>query len=465
MAISFGLMKQKIYQIMMPVVKLLIYRSNKVKIFILFFLIALFPSILFSQEYSGTYILEGYDNPKSRPKGYVRDSSSGGVFQDLIIEINIDKNDDISGVIKPKKFRKGKIVTIKGKLESSNVMTLSFDDDISKKMIFQKHVNKGMLIWVTKKEDWKDHFYEHIAFYKHIDSNFSEVALTTAMNGCSPLANISSAAFKIDKEQLNNDNKLDKNILEMEVYTTKNILKKELENFVANGCLEGGHDCEYYINIPVGTLAYIIQSMRKTGWFKYVEAGLGGCAGAEESFLIVKKSDIMDNNTVSKDKFISYLTKLLNKFLKDTKYKIQEIDIKVSKIPPHPVIYRVRVTGKSEIFLGKKGYWNLFDITFKPTELESNSDNEYSILVTIDRLRESKRSYGNEQPPSESWFTTYLSYEEEGIVAEKLRIALSDSEDKCIYSLHEGYCQAPHVLTGLYYFKSFIPVEQSNDED
>ena len=55
-------------------------------------------------------------------------------------------------------------------------------------------------------------------------------------------------------------------------------------------------------------------------------------------------------------------------------------------------------------------------MTFEAGELIKTKKTEYAVVVTIDRLKSSKRSSGNSSPPDDAYFTRELELSDEAEV-------------------------------------------------
>jgi hypothetical protein len=172
----------------------------------------------------------------------------------------------------------------------------------------------------------------------------------------------------------------------------------------------------------VGTEAYLAKWLRGSGLVEFADLDPGGCDGMDASYFVINRGLLFDFDGFSQAKFEQYIGIRLNDFVsRDDKGKAWQFRLgqpvtKRINIPPYPLAYRTRVYAASEVTRHVPGWWDTFWVTFQPGELIDTKKSEYAVVVTIDRLKSSKRSSGNSSPPDDAYFTRELEPSDEAEV-------------------------------------------------
>jgi hypothetical protein len=174
----------------------------------------------------------------------------------------------------------------------------------------------------------------------------------------------------------------------------------------------------------VGTEPYLAKWMRGSGLFKFADLDPGGCDGMDRSYFAIDRGLLFEGNGLSQEKFGRYIEARLREFAsQDEKGKAWQFRLGQSRmarinlpITPPPVAYRIRVYAASEVTRRAPGWWDTFWVTFEAGELMEVKPPEYPIVVTVDRLKSSKRSAGNSNPPDDAYFTKELELTDEAEV-------------------------------------------------
>jgi hypothetical protein len=334
----------------------------------------------------------------------------------------------VSGQLRPLLGDNSAAVDVRGTNPKDGRLDLTIDFRSGpRKFSFVKKVTGQKIVWQDPQDGSR-------LFYRYLDSPLSEAAMTLSEHECGahyramvaellPQAtndrlnaflatNPQASALAVtyadydEKQQLWTKKK---------TVSLRELLKLQL---TASGPDKVGGQFE----TAVGTEAYLAKWLRQSGLFRFVDLDPVGCDGADRSYFVVDRGLMFDADGLSQPKFEQYIETRLRDFAsrddngKAWQYRVGQPRVTRVNVPPYPLAYRVRLYAASEVTRHVPGWWDAFSLTFGPGELIDTKKADYAIVVTVERLKASKRSAGNSSPPDDAYFSKELTSSDEAEV-------------------------------------------------
>jgi hypothetical protein len=178
---------------------------------------------------------------------------------------------------------------------------------------------------------------------------------------------------------------------------------------------------------PFGTEAYVGKALRESGIFSTVDFDSGGCGVNERTPVTVARDRLYEGTNLSEDLLQKFIDAQLASFAggkvggSSWEFRLGEKTISRLNLPPYRPSYRVKVYAASEVTRKAPGWWDAFYVSFEPGDLLATKGNETALLITVERLQSSKRSSGRTDPPDDTYFSSYLTFQEEATVTTAIR--------------------------------------------
>lgn len=361
--------------------------------------------------------------------GRVTGGDAFSPYQDALLALTISDG-VVTGELRPLLGDDSASVQVQGTNPRDGVLELTINYRPGpKKLSFAKEI-------IGQKIVWRDTDTQHSSgqFYRYLDSPLSDAAMTLSEYECGShyrnlmadfkpgVTNDRLAAFLVGNAQAAALPVIYAVYDEKTQLTTKkktvglgDLLKLMLKS-----------DAGSQFDTVVGTEAYVVKWLRGSGLFASVDIDSGGCDGADRAYFSVDRGLLFDADGLSQPKFEQYIATRLPGFVsQDDKgkawpFRLGQPRVTRVNVPPFPSAYRIRVYAASEITRHVAGWWDAFSVTFEPGELKDTKSAEYAIVVTVERLKASKRSSGNSSPPDDAYFTKDLTPGDEAEVTAAL---------------------------------------------
>jgi hypothetical protein len=354
-------------------------------------------------------------------------------YHDALIALDIS-NGTATGQLRPLLGDRTPPVNVRGTNPRDGVLDLIVDLPAGPKTYrLTKNIVGHKIVWQNLKDSSS-------SFYRYVDSPLSDAALTLGEYECGAQygAMVANLRPQTTNDLLNSFLATDQQASSLpityneydekvQLWTKKtsislgDFLKLQLRRIDGNR-KEEQFQLSGQFEAPVGTEAYVAKWLRRSGLFDFADLDPGGCDGMDASYFVINRGLLFDADGLSQGKFEQYIGIRLNDFVsRDDKGKAWQFRLgqpftKRINIPPYPLAYRTRVYAASEVTRHVPGWWDTFWVTFQPGELIDTKKTEYAVVVTIDRLKSSKRSAGNSSPPDDAYFTKQLELSDEAEV-------------------------------------------------
>jgi hypothetical protein len=364
---------------------------------------------------------------------FVRGGDGFYDYQDALIALDIS-NGTVTGQLRPLLGHRTAPVNVRGTNPQDGVLDLIIDLPAGPKTYkFTKEIVGQKIVWQNLADSSS-------LLYRYLDSPLSDAALTLGEYECGARYRAMIANFRpqATNNQLNAFLATDQQASSLPVtyneydekeqlWTKKtsirlgDFLKLQLSRANANR-EEPQFHAPVQFETPVGTEAYLAKWLRGSGLLERADLDPGGCDGMDASYFVINRGLLFDADGLSQAKFEQYIGIRLNDFVsrndmgKAWQFRLGQPFTKRINIPPYPLAYRTRVYAASEVTRHVPGWWDTFWVTFQPGELIDTKKTEYAVVVTIDRLKSSKRSSGNSNPPDDAYFTRDLELSDEAEV-------------------------------------------------
>ena len=283
-----------------------------------------------------------------------------------------------------------------------------------KKYVFTKSINDNQIEWRTAED--KEYF------FRYFDTPLSEPALTFSQHECGAMYKTLEIKFSANAtaEQLEAFLAQAPEVSSLSVvYTRWNEKKRDLQSGPtksrAQSLREGfkvrDRAESTMVNTPVGAEMYVVQKLRQSGVIAKADLDSGGCGGADRSYFVVGRQFFFDSGSFSQQKFEQYIDERLKGFAQTDRqkvawgYRLGQRKVTRVNVPPYPSSYRIKMYVASEITRQVPGWWDSFSASFEAGELIDTKQSEYAVVVTVERLKTSKRSWGSQAPPDDNYFT------------------------------------------------------------
>jgi hypothetical protein len=342
-------------------------------------------------------------------------------------------------------------VTVNGTNPKDGIIELTFSlPSGPKKYTFSKRIQGQRITWNMEREG--------LSFYRYMASSLSDAALTLSDHECGAAYKSLEAEFKpgVTIARLESFLATDRDVSALPVaYDAGSDARDrpvrkttDLGSRLKQG-LKATSEA-FLFHAPVGVEPYIVKWLRQSGLFKKADLDSGGCGGADRSYFVVNRGLLFDGNGFSQPKFEQYIATRLQEFAsKDERGNMWQFRLgqpRVSRInvPPYPSSYRLRMYTASEITRHVPGWWDAFSVSFEPGELLDTKNTEYAVVVTVERLKASKKSPGNSTPPDDAYFSKELSDSDEAEVTAAISRYFSRRDGGwCVFD-REGYEAEKH---------------------
>lgn len=364
--------------------------------------------------------------------GRIKGGDGFSPYQDALLALTISDG-VVTGELRPLLGDDGASVQVQGTNPRDGVLELTINYRPGpKKLSFAKEI-------IGQKVVWRDTDTQHSTgwFYRYLDSPLSDAAMTLSEYECGSHYRTLMVDFKpgVTGDRLTAF--LAGNAPAATLPVTYAAYDKKTQLWTKKTTVGLGEllklklkptdpDAGSQFDTAVGTEAYVVKWLRGSGLFASVDIDSGGCDGADRAYFAVDRGLLFDADGLSQPKFEQYIATRLPGFVsQDDKGKAWQFRLgqpRVTKVnvPPFPSAYRIRVYAASEITRHVAGWWDAFSVTFEPGELKDTKSAEYAIVVTVERLKASKRSSGNSSPPDDAYFTKDLSPGDEAEVTAAL---------------------------------------------
>ena len=320
----------------------------------------------------------------------------------------------------------------------------------SKKYTFTKRINGQKIGWYNEREG--------LSFYRDADSPLSDAALTLSDHECGAAYRSLELQFKpgITSARIESFLATDRDASALPVAYDVGSDKRDrpvrkttdLGTRLKQGLKDPNE--RFLVHAPVGVEPYLAKLLRKSGLFASVDLDSGGCGGAERSYFVVNRGLLFDGNGFSQPKFEQYVATRLQDFAsRDERgntwqFRLGQPRVTRINVPPYPSSYRIRLYTASEITRRVPGWWDAFSLSLEPGELIDTKNTEYAVVVTVERLKASKKSSGNSNPPDDSYFSKELSDSDEAEVTAAISRYFSRRDGGwCVFD-QEGYEREKH---------------------
>jgi hypothetical protein len=316
-------------------------------------------------------------------------------------------------------------IKVDGTNTTEGFLDLSFHLPAGDRQVVVKKelVGKSQLTWASEGAENK------ISFYRDLRAPFSRSALTLTPRECGPHYKELAVSFAPGASQARLTEFFAKNsdLRDVQVSVYKKFTQQQKGETVEEEKLidtsldrglailyarreEENIDYAQSVHVPVGSEVSVAFRLRQSGLFSSFDLTAGGCGGSERSFFVVKRNFLFSNDEFLREKFISFVEQTLTSFAsKDSKgvawsSLIGQPTIKKITVPPYSSSFRVKMATASEVTRRAPGAWDSFFVSFEPTDLPAIAPDEYGVVVTVERLKLSKRSSGSSVPPDDSYF-------------------------------------------------------------
>jgi hypothetical protein len=381
---------------------------------------------------------------------YRGDNSSPYPWAVLAITIT---NGAVSGQLRPLLGDDTPPVAVSGTNSTEGVLelTIGFPSG-QKKYVFKKSINDNQIEWRTAEGE--------ASFFRYFDTPLSEPALTLSQHECGAMYKTLEIKFSANAtaEQLEAFLAQAPEVSSLPVVYTrwsdKNETFKQVSQSLGASLREGlkarAKPEPTSVNTPVGAETYIVQRLRRSGVIAMADLDSGGCGGADRSYFVVDRQFFFDSGSFSQPKFEQYIDERLKGVAQTDKqnlswrYRLGQRKVTRVNVPPYPSSYRIKMYVASEITRQVSGWWDSFSASFEAGELIDTKQSEYAVIVTVERLKASKRSWGSKMPPDDNYFTQDLSEFDEAEVTAALSKYLSERDGgRCVFDT-EGYEKEKH---------------------
>ncbi len=359
--------------------------------------------------------------------GRIKGGDGFSPYQDALLSLTISDG-IVTGELRPLLGDNSAPVKVQGTNPRDGVieLTIAYRPG-ARKLSFAKKVVGQKVIWEDTQSGglWR--------FYRFLDSPLSDAAMTLSEYECGSEYRNIMGSFKsgVTSDRLsallagNPDAAAMPVTYEVEDPKTHLTTKKKTAPLGAF-LKQRRQDGSFHFDTAVGTEPYLVKWLRGSGLFDMVDIDSGGCDGADRAFFTVDRTLLFEGDRLSQPRFEQYIADRLPGFVardehgKTWQFRLGQPNITKVKVPPYPLAYRIRIYAASEITRGAPGWWDAFSVTFEPGELTETKDKEYAVVITVERLKTSKRSSGNNSPPDDAYFTRELPAEEEAKVTTAL---------------------------------------------
>jgi len=171
-------------------------------------------------------------------------------------------------------------------------------------------------------------------------------------------------------------------------------------------------DDTYEIPIEIGSEVPIVRALRKITFVTFADIDEVGCGGSDREYAVVRKTLLFDGSKFRNNEFKSYiessLERIFSRPINGTKFdsRTSILESGSIRVPPFTMYAKYRAVAASEVTRNYPGEWDMFDITFEPFEPLGTAKSEYGIMLYVENLTSSKRSWGSNSAPGEEQFTT-----------------------------------------------------------
>jgi len=341
--------------------------------------------------------------------------------------------DQVTGELRPLLGASGVPIKVSGTNPSEGRLELAFEGpDGTVKRAFKKHADKWRIEWVAEA---KDPDAPRLLFYRYTDGAFSEAALTFTEGECatpygyvelifpdSTTEEQAAAFFKSHPELAAlptstsswKGDKLKKTRAPMAI-SFRNVLRE----------FRTGKYGSIDIEVPVGSEPYVVQLLRQSG-LAIADLDQGGCGDLERDYFALEDPTLFPSGSVSWPKLESYFETALKNFAgedadgKKWNYRIGQARVVEIRLPTKPTSYHVKMYVASEITRKVPGWWDSFALTLEPFQERTSQQSRIAVVVTVERLKSSKRSWFNASPPDDSYFTKEQGGPEEGEITKAI---------------------------------------------
>jgi len=342
-------------------------------------------------------------------------------------------------------------VAVNGTNPKDGILELTFSlPSGAKKYTFTKRIKGQQIGWYMETEG--------VSFYRYTDSPLSDAALTLSEHECGAAYKSLEAEFKrgVTIAGLESFLATDRDVSALPVaYDAGSDARDrpvrkttDLGSRLKQG-LKGKSE-PFLFHAPAGVEPYLAKWLRKSGLFVKVDLDSGGCGGADRSYFVVNRGLLFDGNGFSQPKFEQYVATRLQEFAsKDDRgttwpFRLGQPRVTRINVPPYPSSYRIRMYTASEVTRRVPGWWDAFSVSLEPGELIDTKNTDYAVVVTVERLKASKKSPGNSNPPDDAYFTKELSEPDEAEVTVAISRYFSRRDGGwCVFD-QEGYEREKH---------------------
>jgi hypothetical protein len=180
-----------------------------------------------------------------------------------------------------------------------------------------------------------------------------------------------------------------------------------------------------YISVPIGSEVYLAQTLRASPLIKEVRLPTSTCAIADARLIVMKKELFLEGGVLSDMSIQSTIEAALATSLQqrppnwkdkeNPRYRLGELKITYSPIPPHMPVVRIVVYADSSVTRRVSGSWDKFNLFASFTDNVANRAEEISAVLSVERLFSISKG-GSTNPPDGSWFKTLLGEDVEATV-------------------------------------------------
>jgi len=359
----------------------------------------------------------------------------------------------VSGQLRPLLGDGTPPVAVSGTNSTEGVLELTMGFPSGQKQyVFKKSIKDSQIEWRTAED--KEYF------FRYFDTPLSEPALTFSQHECGAMYKTLEIKFSANAtaEQLEAFLARAPEVSSLPVAYSRLDEKKQTYTQISQSLaatLREGFKARAKpeptnLNAPVGAEMYVVQKLRRSGVIAMADLDSGGCGGADRSYFVVDRRFFFDSGSFSQAKFEQFIDERLKGFAQTDKqkkswgYRLGQRKVTRVNVPPYPSSYRIKMYVASEITRQVPGWWDSFSASFEAGELIDTKQSEYAVVVTIERLKTSKRSWGSETPPDDNYFTKDLSEFDEAEVTAALSKYLSERDGgRCVFDT-EGYEREKH---------------------
>jgi len=338
-------------------------------------------------------------------------------YRDSILSLSTSEG-VVSGQLRPLQGDDTPPIKVSGN-EDDSVLKLQFSypSGPERYVLRKREGARGQVIFATRSQSQ--------ILFRYKDSTFSDAALTFTEYECGDPYKLLSAELKTSPtlSELDAHFGRDRQLADLNI-ATKTGRAWSLYELLKNAVTIRQTGIGFYT--PFGVEPYVAKSLRKSKFFARVDLDEGGCGASDRGAFVVSRDFFFDFTVFSEQKFTEFIDERLVAFVradadgKPWNYRLNQKTLSRLSLPPYTSSYRSKVYAASEITRLELGWWDSFFVSFEPGELVTTKQNEYAVVVTVERLQSSKRSGGRTDPPDDTYFTKHLTFQEEAVLTRKL---------------------------------------------